>query len=317
MDTGLSAVIFAYILDLAIGDPQWRWHPVRLIGGLIEKLEKVLNRDACNRTLSGVMLVILIVGSTVFVVWAVLKLAVSAHPALRYIVSVLLIYFALSVKALAVEADRVRIALADKDIQKARQALSMIVGRETDRLDEPEVIRATIETVAESTMDGIIAPLGYLFLGGPVLMWAYKAVNTLDSMVGHRSRKFIEFGKAAAMLDGLANIVPAKITALLISASSLFLKKDFTGSLKWGLKYFFKGAGYNSEMTEAAMAGGLGVRLGGMNFYDGAPLQKPFIGDEIYPLGPEHIRESIRIAYISSGLFMALGISIWIIMGGG
>lgn len=302
----LSIILIAYIMDLIFGDPQWRWHPVRLIGKLIEKLEAKLNRPAqnLNKRSSGLILVISVVGVTVFSVWSALKIAKYIHPIFHYILSVLFIYFALSVKALAVEANRIRESLTDKNMEEARRGLSMIVGRDTAKLGEPEIIRATVETVAESAMDGIIAPLFYSFIGGPILAWAYKAVNTLDSMVGYRSERFIEFGSPSARLDAVLNFIPARITALLISASGFFYKKDALSSLKWGLKYFFKGPEFNSEMTEASIAGALGVRLGGVNFYNSVPSPKPFIGDEREPLAIKHIREAIRLAYIASFLFI-------------
>lgn len=311
----MLTIISAYVLDLIFGDPQWHWHPVRLIGRTIERLEGLLNRDRVNKLFAGIMLVILVVGLTTFCVWISLRLVKIIHPIFLYIVSALLIYFVLSIKALGVEANKVYKALKHKNIQGARKGLSMIVGRDTDKLEEPEIIKATIETTAESIMDGIIAPLFYAFLGGPVLAWAYKAINTLDSMVGYRSERFIEFGKATAKLDGLANFIPSKITCFLISVSSWFYGKDWISSIKWGLKYFFKGPEKNSEATEAAMAGALKIRLGGLNFYNSAPIQKPFIGDKLQPLNMKHIKQSITIAYICSALFMGAGIFLFWLIG--
>lgn len=302
-------IIGGCILDLIFGDPQWRWHPVRLVGRVIEKLERKLNADKINKIFAGVILVILVIGLTVFCVWGILELGKFVHPIFCFILSTLLIYFVLSVKALAVEANKVKIELQHKDIQKAREDLSMIVGRDTDRLDEPEIIRATVETVAESTMDGVVGPLFYAFLGGPILAWAYKAINTLDSMVGYRSERFIEFGKASAILDGLVNYIPAKITCFLISISSLCFKKDCFSSIKWGLKYFLKGPANNSIATEAAMAGALGVQLGGLNFYGGKPILKPRIGSNKNKLSLRTIEDAIKIAYIVALLMIITGAS--------
>src|SRR3989338_8913858 len=220
----IFGIIIAYILDLIFGDPQWHWHPVRVIGRLTDKLEKKLNTDKIsrNKIFSGTVLVILIIGLTVFSVWFALKLAKLIHPFLYHTLFVLLIYFALSIRSLGEEAKKVYLALKNNNLQKARNDLSMIVGRDTDKLNEPQIIRASVETVAESIMDGIIAPLFYAFIGGPVLAWAYKAINTLDSMVGYRSERFIKFGKPAAKLDGIVNFIPAKITSLLITASCFF-----------------------------------------------------------------------------------------------
>jgi adenosylcobinamide-phosphate synthase len=308
MSYQILAIITAYILDLVIGDPQWNWHPVRLIGRLIERLEKRLNVGNINKKFSGVMLIILVVGITIFCVWGILRLARLIHPLLYYVCFAILIYFCLSIKALAVEANKVYSALKKKNIQEARNNLSMIVGRDTDKLEEAEIIKATVETVAESTMDGIIAPLFYAFLGGPVLVWMYKAINTLDSMVGYKNKRFIEFGKPSARLDGLLNFIPAKITCFLISFSSCFYGKDWLSSARWGTKYFLKGQEDNSIATEAAMAGALKIQLGGINFYNSIPISRPLIGDNFQPVAIKHIRESIQIAYISSALFMVTGL---------
>lgn len=302
------AIIAGYALDLMLGDPQWRWHPVRLIGRTIEGLERSLNRDRGNKVFAGIVLVILVVGLTTFCVWSCLRLTRIIHPFLYFILSALLIYFALSIKALAVEANRVHSALKYKNIRKARDYLSMIVGRDTERLEEPQMIRAAVETVAEGTMDGIIAPLFYAFLGGPVLAWAYKAVNTLDSIVGYRNERFIKFGWFTAKLDGLANLIPAKITSFLIGFSSLFCGKDWASSIGWVWRYLFKGPVDNGEATEAAMAGALQVQLGGLNSYNSVAVQKRVIGDNPQPLNINHIKESVKIAYVSSGLFLIIGI---------
>lgn len=302
-------IIFtAYLLDLVFGDPPWAWHPTRLIGRLINRLEKILNTSKINKRFAGVILVALVVGITTVCISVSLKLALAIHPVFYFALSALFLYFAVSVKDLGLEASKVHEALLRKDMQRARHDLSMIAGRDTDKLSEPEVVRATVETVSESTMDGIIAPLFYAFLGGPVLAWAYKAINTLDSMVGHKNERFIDFGKASAKLDSLANLIPAKITSCLIFISGWGYRKGWLNSNKWVVKYLLKGAQYNSEATEAAMAGVLGVQLGGLNYYDSLPMQKILIGDSLYPLEAKHIRESIRIAYISSALFMGIGV---------
>ena len=296
-----------YILDLIFGDPPWPGHPTRIIGRLIELLEEKLISAKINKIFSGAILVILITVITAVSIWGILRLAKFIHPYLYYLISALFIYFSLSVKQLGVEANKVYFALKSGNIVQARKELSMIVARDTDKLDEPEIIRATVETVAESTMDGIVAPMCYAFLGGPILAWAYKAINTLDSMVGYRSERFIEFGRVAAKLDGLANFIPAKITCFLISLSAFFYQKDGLRAIRWAARYLFKWPQDNSEATEAAMAGALGVQLGGLNLYQSIPIQKPFIGDNLYLLDRKHIQESVNLVYISSALFMIIG----------
>ncbi len=312
----LFNIPLACALDLILGDPQWHWHPVRIIGKLIQTLEAKLNTEKGNRKFRGMILVILVVGLVVFNIWAILEVFKLIHPVLYYISLVIFIYFAVSVKDLGTQAKRVYNDLENGNVQLARRNLSMIVARDTYDLEKSEIIRATVETVAESTMDGIIAPLFYAFLGGPILAWAYKAINTLDSMVGYRSERFIDFGWAAAKLDGLVNFIPAKITSFLIFVSSWFSGKNWRCSAKWAGKYFLKWPKDNSEATEAAMAGALGIQLGGLNFYDSVPIQKPLTGENLSPLGIRHIKESIGLAYLSFALILILGSGlIWILKG--
>jgi len=308
MNYELLIIPLAYILDLVFGDPQWHWHPVRLIGRLIERLENKLNTGRMNKIFCGAVLVILVVGLTVFGIRGILKLARLIHPFLFYILSTLFIYFSLSIRVLAAEAVKIYKNLESEDIQKARDNLSMIVGRDTLELNEQEVIRATVETVAESTMDGIIAPLFYAFLGGPVMVWVYKAINTLDSMVGYRNERFKEFGYVSAKLDGLLNFIPSKITCFLISISIFCCGKRWFCSLKEVGRYLLSGPGANSDAVEAAMAGGLGVQLGGTNFYDSVAVEKPFIGQAAELLNIKHIRQSVMIAYVSSTLMLITGV---------
>lgn len=297
----------AYVLDLLLGDPETTWHPVRLIGRLIEELEKRLNNKLYNHKIMGVLLVALATVTVSIAVWGVLRLSAMIHVYLFYGVSILLVYYSLSVRALADEAGKIRRNLENGNMNQARNDLSMIVGRDTQNLDEPEIIRATIETVAESTMDGVIAPLFYAFLGGPVLVWLYKTVNTLDSMVGYQNERFQEFGWASAKLDGLLNLIPAKITALLISVSMFFCWKDWLNSIRWTTKYIYKGPKFNSDTAEASMAGGLGVRLGGINYYNSQAVHKPLIGDDFEPLSIGHIHQSTIVSYASSILMLIIG----------
>lgn len=309
MNYSLYAILAAYLLDLSFGDPAWRWHPVRIIGRLITGLEKRLNVPSDNKIFRGLILSFIVIGAVCGTVWVSLRIAWIISPILYFFLGTLLIYFGLSVKDLAAQAHEVKAALADGDIPRARKQLAMIVGRDTEALDEPEIVRASVETVAESIMDGIVAPLFYCFLGGPVWMWFYKAVNTLDSMVGYRSQRFIEFGRVCAKLDAVMNFIPARLTSFLIGVSSGLCGKDFAGAFRWGLRYFLRGPEYNSRMTEAAMAGSLGVRLGGTNYYQGAACSGPLFGDNRFPLSIKHIGDSIRIAYSCSGLAVILGIT--------
>lgn len=308
MNERITIILFAYVLDLILGDPEGMLHPVRGIGYLAKKLEASLCRIFAGRKqLAGIIFVVIILGLVYFAVSAIIFTANQINRVLGFLISVFLVYSALAIKDLRVESMRVYRALERKDLSEARKKLSLIVGRDTENLNENEVIRASVETVAESAMDGIIAPLFYAFLGGPVLVWIYKAINTLDSMVGYRNERFIEFGKASAKLDGLLNLIPAKITSLLIGISAGLCGKDWISSFRWGFRYFLRGQDNNSIVTEAAMAGALKVRLGGVSFYNSVPTAKPLIGNSVSVLEISHIRESIKIVYLCSFLFLLIG----------
>ena len=287
----------AFFLDLMLGDPQTRWHPVRFIGHLISSFEKKFNTSRYPRRFTGFVLLVFVTLTVLASVEGLLCLSALFHPFLFSAVSVLLIYFALSARALADEALKIQKNLEQGDLSGARHNLSMIVGRDTEALNEEEIIRATVETVAESTMDGVVSPLFYIFIFGPLGGWAYKAVNTLDSMVGHKNERFLEFGRASAKCDGWLNLLPSKITALMISLSLFCLRKNAGASLKSNLKYLFKGCAENSDATEAAMAFGLGVQLGGINTYKSVMVEKPFLGVALSSLKTGHIRQSVNVSY--------------------
>ncbi|MFA4983947.1 MAG: adenosylcobinamide-phosphate synthase CbiB [Candidatus Omnitrophota bacterium] len=307
MSTESLVIPAAYLMDLLLGDPQISWHPVRLIGRLIAVLEKRLNYPGPKRKIRGVILLIATTSAVILTAWGILGLSALFNRHLFYAVSVVLVYFSISTKSLAKEANKIGKSLKDGSVSRARNELSMIVGRDTENLDENGIIRATVETVAESTMDGIVAPLFYAFLGGPLLAWFYKTVNTLDSMVGYKNERFSEFGWASARLDGLLNFIPARITAFLISAAVFLRGRDWRASVRWAAKFIFKGPGSNSDSPEAAMAGGLGVQLGGLNFYSRLPAPKPLLGNTIEPLCTRHVRESVAISYLASFLMLAAG----------
>lgn len=315
MNYEIFIIPIAYCLDLALGDPQTSWHPVRLIGKLIEALETILNKPGYNRRFRGIVLVFSVTATAAFVVWGILQLCAATHRLIFYMVSVLFIYFSLSVRSLAEEVNKVKSGLENGDISRARDSLAMIVGRDTKELDESEIIRATVETVAESTMDGIVAPLFYAFLGGPVLVWVYKTINTLDSMVGYNNKRFKEFGWASARLDGLFNLIPAKLTALLISAAMFFYRKDSVNSLRWALKHAFKSPAFNADTAEAPMAGGLRIKLGGINFYNSLAVYKPYLGDGYEPLAIKHINQSLMVSYMVSILMLSVGWMIGLLRG--
>jgi adenosylcobinamide-phosphate synthase len=209
-----------------------------------------------------------------------------------------------------VKAQGVYRALQQNEIQTARTELSKIVGRDTASLDEEGITKAAVESVAESTADGIVAPLFYLIIGGPVLALGYKAVNTLDSMVGHKDEKYIDFGWCAARLDDIANYVPARLSGLAIACASWGIGNGFASSFSMMWRDGRKHASPNSGMPEAAMAGALGVKLGGPSTYAGEVIEKPYIGDSVRQLVPPMITEALTISFISSLLMVVLGMAV-------
>jgi len=304
----IFAIALAYFLDLILGDPQWFPHPVRIMGWLIKKIEPPLRRLVKYERLSGIIFAFLIVGSTWFVTFKAVQWVTSFNQILGFFVSSFLLYTAFAAKDLKVESMEVFRALKDRDLNRARKKLSMIVGRDTNNLSEQEIIRAAVETVAENTVDGIISPLFYAFLGGAPLALAYKAVSTLDSMVGYKNEKYMNFGWASARLDDLVNYIPARISALLLPVASFLTGKDGLNSWRVVLHDGRKNPSPNSGIPEAAIAGALRVQLGGVNSYNSVASSEPVIGDSLNTLEAGHIKESIRISHISSALLLLIGI---------
>ncbi|MFH0771550.1 MAG: adenosylcobinamide-phosphate synthase CbiB [Candidatus Omnitrophota bacterium] len=302
------SIIAAYILDLIFGDPRWFPHPVKIIGWFAKKLETLLINETFNKRISGVLFLFIIVFSVFFVTFCIVKIAESVNLYLGMAISAIFIYTSLSVKDLRLESMKVFEKLRVDDLPSTRQKLSLIVGRDTASLDRREIIRATIETVAESVVDGIISPLFFAFAGGAPLAMAYKAVNTLDSMVGYKNERYKDFGWASAKVDDFVNFIPARIAGLLLPVAGWL--SGFNGLKSWHivLRDGAKNPSPNSGIPEAAVAGALEIRLGGLNFYNSLPVFKPFIGDKLQLLDVKHIEDSIKIAYVSSGLFVTTGI---------
>ena len=221
----------------------------------------------------------------------------------------LIIYFSISIKSLAFEAKNVMTSLKENDLIKARKFLAKIVGRDTVHLNEEQIMRACVETVAEGSVDGVLSPLFYSFIGGPIGAIAYKAVNTLDSMVGYKNEKYIRFGWASARLDDVANYIPARISCLLIPTASFLCGCSFKRSLKIALRDGRKHESPNSGIPEAAIAGALGVQLGGPSTYQGEFVEKPFIGDNQNQLTLKSVDTAVKITYVTSILFLIFGIA--------
>jgi adenosylcobinamide-phosphate synthase len=305
LDTIALTLTAGFLVDLLLGDPTWLPHPVRLIGRLTVWAEPRCRRLTSNEYLAGAAFVLGIMIVASGSVWLALWLMQQIHPVLAGLAMVYLIYAGLAVRDLAREAMAVWRKLRADELVGARQQLSRIVGRDTDQLDAPEIVRATVETVAESTVDGILAPMFFAALGGAPGLWAYKAINTLDSMVGHREAPYTRFGWAAARLDDVANFVPARMGLLLFSVGTWVAGGEPGRCWRIGWRDGGKHPSPNAGISEAAMAGALGVRLGGRNTYDGIEDVRPYIGDPIRPLAISCIPQTIRIMYATSAAGLA------------
>ncbi|SHK45459.1 adenosylcobinamide-phosphate synthase [Anaerocolumna jejuensis DSM 15929] len=307
----IAGFFTGFLLDLILGDPYWLPHPIRLIGSLIAKLDHGLlpekegeQRDNRKEFRRGVLLTILVLVITVTITLLILYAAYKITPCLGFAVESIMTYQILATKCLKQESMKVYKKLKEEDLQGARKAVSMIVGRDTECLDETGVAKAAIETVAENTSDGVIAPMLCLAVGGPVLGFFYKAVNTLDSMVGYKNDRYLYFGRAAAKLDDAMNFIPARISALLMILASYLAGKEYSG--KEAGRIYKRDrrnhASPNSAHTEAVCAGALGIRLAGDASYFGRIHHKPFIGDEKRAVEYEDIARANRLLYLTAGL---------------
>ena len=293
----------AYVLDLIFGDPQNVVHPVQVIGKIISAGEKVLLRKK-YKFLAGAVLNIFTVSITYTSMYLISK---SVKISVFFmIIEIYLMYTIFSINSLAREGNRVYRILKEGDIEKARKDLSYLVSRDTEMMDEKMIIRSTMETISENTVDGIVAPMFYMFLGGMPLAMAYKAINTLDSMVGYKNEKYMDFGKFSAKVDDAANFIPARITGILIVFASMILGYDYKNSLKIFIRDRKNHSSPNSAHSEASVAGALGVQFGGKVSYFGKEIDKPTIGDKIKDFELEDIRKNIRIMYVTSFLSLVI-----------
>ena len=277
-------ISLALLLDLIIGDPHWLPHPVVAMGRLIHTLDLGLRRDWLNERLAGILLLLFVVVCSAGTTWILLKALTTLLPLAGWIAAILVSSTCLATRSLHKESALVASALLAGDLPSARRYLSFIVGRDTDRLEEPEIWRAVVETVAENTSDGIIAPLFWLTAGGPVGAMAYKAVSTLDSMVGYRNPRYLQLGWASARMDDLLNYIPARLSALLLIMAAPLAGCSISGAARITIRDRLKHPSPNSGYPEAAAAGALGVRLGGAASYNGVSSSKEYIGDQLQPL---------------------------------
>lgn len=301
----------AFAFDLLFGDPYGLPHPVVFIGAIINRLEILLASLFNNRRLAGTLLAVLALLVTGGLAWVLLRLAEEIHPLIGLAASVWLAYTTLSLRALHRLSREVVRCVEQKRLAEARRALSLIVGRETATLDEEGILRACIETVAENTSGGVVAPLFYLAVGGPVLALLHKAAGTLDAMVGYRDDRYRELGWASARLDDLFNLLPARLTGMLMALAAPFC--GLGGRHAWRVMFrdARKHASPNAGFPEAAMAGALGVRLGGSAVYFGRRVEKPTLGDDTRPVTVAGYYGAVRLMYLTS--FLALGLAVWLV----
>jgi adenosylcobinamide-phosphate synthase len=301
----------AWLLDQVAGDPEWFPHPVRLIGLAISKGERAIRSEHDSpivEMLTGTALTAAVVATTYFASRKIVSVAYRKSQTLGSAVDLILAWTCLAARNLEQEATSVTAALATNDLPAARRRLARIVGRDTASLDASEISRAVIETLAESASDGILAPLFYLTLGGVPLAMAYKAVNTLDSMIGHADERYFYFGKAAARLDDVANLLPARLTALSIVTAADF-SHDADSHAAWTIWHRdgYKHKSPNAGQPESAMAGALHSRLGGLNTYDGQPLSAQIMGDEYEAPSLGKANKAIRLVSVVTIISVAAG----------
>ena len=317
----LAACVTGFILDFIFGDPAWIYHPVRIIGKGIELGERLLRRISGEKhlTAAGAVLWLMIAGLSFLFPLGILLLAWKIHPGLCFALESFWCFQILAARSLCRESGKVYDRLQENDLPGARRAVSMIVGRDTESLTEEGVTKAAVETVAENTSDGVTAPLIYLMIGGAPLGFFYKAVNTMDSMLGYKNDRYLYFGRVPAGMDDIFNYIPARLTALLMIAAAYLTGLDGKNAWKIYKRDRKKHASPNAAQTESVCAGALRVQLAGDAVYFGKLYKKEFIGDSLRPIEPQDIRRTQRLMYVTAllVLFLCGGIKAALIFLGG
>ncbi|MFZ2654544.1 MAG: adenosylcobinamide-phosphate synthase CbiB [Victivallales bacterium] len=309
-------MIFAFGLDLMLGDPEWFPHPVRFIGSMINHLEKTTRRLFSNARVAGTITGLLTVVISGLLVYATIKLANLADPVLGRIVGILWLYLGLSARNLADSAQKISDDLERGDLPAARKSLSCIVGRDTKNLNESEISRGAVESVSENTVDGILTPIFFAFIGSFIpfcaapMMWAFKAMSTCDSMIGHKDEQYIRFGTFSARLDDVANYIPARLCYILFPLASFLLGFSPSKCLLVALRDSKYHDSPNAGIPEAATAGALEIKLGGTTYYDGLPHEKKPFGGEFLSPGKLHVLRTIRLMWMTTVLMLAAAIAI-------
>ncbi|MFQ9513377.1 MAG: adenosylcobinamide-phosphate synthase CbiB [Clostridia bacterium] len=315
-----AAVSIGFVLDAIFGDPDFKLHPIRLIGYLISLLEKVMRRIFTkNERLGGAVMAICVLIICGGVPFAILFFAYRLNYFFGIAIESVICYFMLAAKSLKQAGMSVYKPLKNGDVDGARKSVSMIVGRDTESLDDMGITKAAVETVAENTSDGVIAPLIYMAIGGGVLGCVYKAINTMDSMVGYKNDRYINFGRFAAKLDDIANYIPSRISAYLMIFASKIMGYNSRNAYRIFKRDSRNHASPNSAQTESVVAGALEIQLAGDAYYFGKLYKKPFIGDSIKPIKYDNIADSIKLMYmtsvISAVLFVGLKVAVGVVYG--
>ncbi len=300
-------ILIAVALDLLAGDPRWMPHPVKLIGRLAIRLESPARRLVDSPRLAGSITALLVVAISGMVAWGLVRSAAWLHPLSGDAASILVIYTCIAARDLAGHGTAVFRALDAGDLAESRRCVAMMVGRDTERLDQAGITRAAVESVAENLVDGVTAPVLFATIFGPVGAITYKAINTLDSTFGYQHERYARFGWASARIDDAANYLPARLTAPIVALAALLLRERPAGALRILARDRRRHASPNAGYSEAAVAGAMGVQLGGPSFYFGyhAAVDKPTIGDPVVALEPIHIRRAIALMYTTMALFVA------------
>ncbi|MCD7825001.1 MAG: adenosylcobinamide-phosphate synthase CbiB [Clostridiaceae bacterium] len=312
-----GVISIGLVLDLCFGDPHWLYHPVQGIGMLISGTEKLLRSlfgiresreaDKGKKRMAGAVLAVIVLCCSVGIPAALLFAAERVSHRLYLAVSAIICYQLLAMRSLKKESMKVYTALQEGNLCQARYAVSRIVGRDTANLDREGIIRAAVETVAENTSDGVIAPLLFMLLFGPVGGFFYKAVNTMDSMLGYRNDTYCYLGTAAARLDDLVNLIPARVSAVFMIAAGFLCRLDWKNAIRIYRRDRYRHKSPNAAQTESVCAGALDIQLAGDSMYFGKLVKKPVIGDPMRPVETEDIRRANRLFYVTSFLVWGVG----------
>ena len=296
----------AFLLDLILGDPQVLHHPIRWMGKAIELLEPAFRKRSKNLKVSGTFFAIVLILSAWLISFVIVTSSDKLHPILGLLVETVLIYWCISAKSLRQSAMEVSKTLVAGKIEEAKKKVSLIVGRDVEKLTERGIVKSTIETVAENLVDGVISPLFFAVIGGAPLAIAYKMVNTLDSMVGYKNEKYINFGKAAARIDDISNYIPARLSVPIISLAAQILSRKGLNAFKTATLEGKNHSSPNAGFPEASFAGAMNVKLGGPNYYHGRLVHKPYIGKLFGEADIKHIKKACDLMMLSSVIWLAI-----------